>query len=198
MVGKYVQHILRTGVTAHSAVGPAWLGMMAFLRGHLELGLAYADAGIRMAEQAGPVVRGRALLLGWMMCIGWREPFEASVAAQQDAFWLCHTAGDLDFASYCLLGEYIAVLMAGRDHAALLHTAERWRDYCLKFVPLEYGQGKIRADAAKALLGIEGEPVDAEGIIADYEAQQNGTDVCESLDGTRPHRDPLRRLPRRL
>ena len=182
MIGKHVQHILRTGVTAHSATGPTWLGMMAFLRGHLELGLAYADAGIRMAEQAGPVVRGRVQMLGWCFCLGWREPFEASVAAQQEGFWISHTAGDLQFASYALLVEHIAVLMAGRDHAELLRTAEAWLDYCLKFVPLEYGQGRIRVDAAKALLGIERERLDAEGIITGYEAQQNVTDVCESLN----------------
>ena len=182
VVGKHVQHILQTGVTAHSAMGPVWLGMMAFLRGHHELGLAYADSAIRIAEQAGPVVRGRVQLLAWGFCTGWRDPFEAGETAAQEAYWLCHTAGDLGYASYCLLGEYFAVLMAGRDQAALLRTAEAWRDYCLRFVPVELGQAKIRVDAAKALLGTEREPLDAEDIIADYEAQQNFTDVCESLN----------------
>ena len=74
------------------------------------------------------------------------------------------------------------MLMPGRDHAALLRTAERWLDYCLKFVPVESGQARIRVDAAKALLGVQREPLDAEGIIADYEAQQDFTDVCESLN----------------
>ena len=182
VVGKHVQRILQTGVTAHSAMGPVWLGMMAFLQGHLELGLAYADAAIRIAEQAGPVVRGRVQLLGWAFCTGWRDPFEAGEAAAQEAFRLCHTAGDIQYASYCLLGEHIAVLMAGRDHAALLRTAERWLDYCLKFVPVESGQARIRVDAAKALLGTQREPLVAESIIADYGAQQNFTDVCESLN----------------
>ena len=80
-------------------------------------------------------------------------------------------------------GAYGSTLMAGRDCATILERCEEWLDVCVRFVPIEEGQARIRRAALQRLMGIDAEPVDAEAIIAADEAQG---DSHRELTSSRP------------
>ncbi|MGZ3242084.1 MAG: GAF domain-containing protein, partial [Burkholderiaceae bacterium] len=111
----------------------------------------------------------------------WKYPFKQNEAALENAFLLCHGIGDLQYASYAVLSVYIASLAEGHDYRRILLNCQRWHEYCKKYVPLELGQTRIRLHAHQRLMGLEPIEVDAEPIIATYEAEKNSTDVSESL-----------------
>jgi predicted ATPase/signal transduction histidine kinase len=182
VVGKNVDQMLRTGLVPQSSTALALLGFIAVLQGHLELGIAYAEAAVAMADRfTDPYERGRALLVAWILCLVWKHPFEVSERALLETASLCHSTGDLEFTNHALLGVYISALMPGRDCGAILERCQQFLDHCVRSAPIETGQARIRVAALQQLMGREVEPVDFEAIIHQYEEEGNVTDVCESF-----------------
>jgi predicted ATPase/signal transduction histidine kinase len=182
VVGKNVEYVVRTGLTPH--VGPTFgfLGMILLMQGHIDVAMRYGQAALAIAGRfPDPFFRGRAALTAWVLTLCWQRPFDSSADAMADLAAVCLSAGDLEFVNHCLIGAYGSALMAGRDCAAILERCEEWLDVCVKFVPIEEGQARIRRAALQRLMAVDPEPVDAEAIIAAYEAQGDFTDVCESL-----------------
>lgn len=183
VVCRYLDHLLRTGMTPEASLALALLGFIAVLQGQLEPGTAYAEAAIDLAQRfADTFVRGRTECVAWVLCLCWKHPFEASERALHDAFLTCHSVGDLEFGNHTMIGTYVSALMPGRDWHAILERSQRWLDYCERFVPLEAGQARIRLDGARRIMALEREPLDAEGIISRYAEDGDATDVCESLN----------------
>ena len=50
----------------------------------------------------------------------------------------------MNYASIC---AYFSALVAGRDCSAILERCEEWLDVCVRFVPLEAGQARVRRAA---------------------------------------------------
>jgi predicted ATPase/signal transduction histidine kinase len=188
IVGKNVDHALRTGLTPY--IGPAlgFAGMLVLARGSIDLAMAYGEAALATGERfPDPFFRGRAGLVAWAMTVSWKHPFSVSEQAFADLARLCYSTGDLEFVSHCGIGAYMSAVLASRDCSAVLKRCEQWLDHCRTFAPLEAGQARIRAAALRRLMAADprpedAEPVDAEAIIAAYEEEGNLTDVCESLE----------------
>lgn len=180
-----VEHVLQAGITPQSSVAVVWMATILGMQGHLDLAASLAEIALDLAERFDdPLARGRVQLLAWCMCLGWKRSFAESQQALHDNFFVCQAAGDLQYASYSLLCEYIAALMAGRDCNEILRLCRRWLDFCVQFVPLEAGQARIRVHCLEQLIGGEVPPLEpgAEAIVAEYAGQQNFTDACESLN----------------
>ncbi|MGH9002863.1 MAG: ATP-binding protein, partial [Acidimicrobiia bacterium] len=183
VVCRYLDYLLRTGMSPEASLALALLGFIAVMQGQLVPGTAYAEVAVGLAQRfADPFVRGRTELVAHILCLVWKESFEESEHALHDAFLTCHSVGDLEFGNHTMIGVYISALMAGRDWPGILERNQRWLDYCDRFVPLEAGQARIRVDGARRIMGLEREPLDAEGIITRYADEGDMTDVCESLN----------------
>ncbi len=184
VVGKDIQEVLRSGLTPNVATTLGWAGMIVLMQGHIERAMAYGEAALSLAEGLDdPFFRARGELTAWALTVCWKRPFAESEQAIRDLRSRCFDAGDFEYMTYAGICAYFSALVAGRDCSATLERCEEWLDVCVRFVPLEAGQARIRKAALERLMAIEGEPVDAEAIIAGYEADGNFTDVCESLDG---------------
>ena len=183
VVGKNVEQVLQTGMTSPH-VGPTFgfSGMILLMQGHIDMAMVYGEAALTVSERFDdPFFRGRAGLTAWVLTLCWKRPFEASEAALRDHRVICRSAGDLEFVNHCSIGAYVSALMAGRDCSALLERCEEWLDVCVKFVPLEEGQARIRRAALQRLMALDVDVVDAEALITEYAEQGDLTDVCESL-----------------
>ncbi|HEV8622902.1 MAG TPA: AAA family ATPase [Acidimicrobiia bacterium] len=183
VLGKNVDQVLRTGLTPHVGTTLGFLGMLVLMQGHIEVAMAYGDAALAISERFDdPFFQGRAALTGWILTVAWKHPFDASERAMQDVVAQCRSAGDLEFVNHAMIGVYISALMAARDCPAILARCDEWLSHCETFVPLEGGQARIRRAALQRLMAVDSEAVDAEAIIAGYEADGDFTDVCESLN----------------
>ncbi|MGH9009878.1 MAG: ATP-binding protein, partial [Acidimicrobiia bacterium] len=182
VVGKSVQQVLETGLTPHVGATFGFSGMIVLMQGHIDMAMVYGDAALSVAERFDdPFFRGRAGLTAWVLTLCWKRPFEESEAALRHYAAVSRSAGDLEFVNHGLIGAYTSSLLAGRDCSAILERCEEWLDVCVKFVPLEEGQARIRRAALQRLMAIEVDAVDAEALIAEYAEQGDLTDVCESL-----------------
>ena len=183
VVGKNVEHVLETGLTPHVGATFGFLGMIALMQGHIEAAMAYGEASLALAGRSDdPFFRGRAAMVAWGLLVCWNRPFAESEQALDEITSLSYSAGDLEFVNHCRIVTYISAVMAGRDCSAMLERCEQWLDVCVRFVPLEEGQARIRRAALQRLMGLDYEPLDVEGIIRSYEEQGDVTDVCESLE----------------
>ncbi len=177
--------ILRTGVTAHSAMGPVWLGMMAFLQGHIELGHGLRrrrpphgrTGAARSSAAAASSSAGPSAPAGG-------DPFESGQAASQEAFSLCHTRRRPRIRQLLL-----ARGVHGRAHgrARLLRASSERCERMARLLPqvraarIRSGQDPRRR--RQALLGVQTPSRSTpRRIIARLRAAGDFTDVCESLD----------------
>jgi signal transduction histidine kinase len=186
VLGKNAEYALGTGLTPHVGVTLGFVGLVAIMRGLVEIGGVFAEAALSMAARFDdPFFRGRTGFMGWLAgCL--KYPFEESEKAFAELVTLCYSNGDIEFVNHCMITAYMSSLMAGRDCPATLERCERWLDFCRALAPLEEGQARIRAAALRRLMALEprsvdAEPFDAEAIIAEYDERGNVTDVCESL-----------------
>ncbi len=182
VTARSVSHVLQTGLTPEAGVSIGWWSMVLCMQGQHALASRYAV----IAEQSqkrfqNDYYGGAALMLAHAMSLCWTIPYQENYEGAERAYQLCHQSGNLQFASYALIVKHISAVAEGADFVKMLETAERWRDYCDRYVPLELGQAKIRCFALRQLMGQQPEPLDCEAIVLAYEAQKNGTDVCESL-----------------
>ncbi|MGQ0764651.1 MAG: response regulator [Gemmatimonadota bacterium] len=182
VISKSLDAVLELGLTPQSGTAIIWFAMISAMQGHTTLALSYARMAVDFVDRFNdPYVKGRVDMLGYCMCLGWTYTYRASEQSLHETYLLCHSTGDLQYASYALLCKYIAALLQGQDCRAMLEYCRQWRDYCQRYVPLELGQARIRVREMERLMGEPSEPVDADAIIAEYEQAQNFTDVCESL-----------------
>ncbi len=183
VICKSVKHVLDRGVSPASSVSLAWFSMVLAMTEQKPLSFDYAEFSLETAERfRDPYFRGKAAMLANCMSLSWKNAFSLNEQHLNEAFLLCHGTGDQQYASYCLITVYIASLAQGSDYAHILWNCERWRDYCLKYVPLELGQANIRVELHKRLMGADqDETVVPEQILTEYAAANNHTDTSESL-----------------
>lgn len=182
---RNLAHVFQYGYTSGARQAMAWFSMILMMTGHRERSLEYAALALdNSAKNTDPALsRGQTTLIAWAMSLGWKYPFAKSAQTFEQAFHQCQDNGDPQYASYVLISIYISKLMQADDMPALLRLCQNWRDHCLRFAPLEYGQALIRTAMLQRLMDIEpsGPKTDPEKIISEYEAARNSTDVCESL-----------------
>ncbi|MCI0584254.1 MAG: hypothetical protein L0227_15440, partial [Chloroflexi bacterium] len=66
VLGKNVEQVLRIGLTPHVGTTLGFLGMLVLMHGDIEVGMAYGEAALAIADRFGdPFFRGRAALTGW-------------------------------------------------------------------------------------------------------------------------------------
>ncbi|HUR73468.1 MAG TPA: AAA family ATPase [Sporichthya sp.] len=182
VVGRSVEGALRRGYTRDTGLALGFLGMIAVMQGLHAHGDALAEAALDVGGRVeDPVARGRTTVVAWVLSLVWSHPFEASEAALDEAGTASFRVGDLEFVNHAMIGAYTSALLAGRDFGHLLDRCERWEEFCRTLAPIEHGQAMIRCAALRRLMGREGPDVDSEAIIAAYAADQDRTDVCESL-----------------
>jgi signal transduction histidine kinase len=182
VVGKDIEEVLRSGLTPRLVTTLGWVGMIVLMQGHIERAMAYGEATLSLAERLDdPFLRTRGELMAWALTVCWNRPFAESEHALRDLGSRCFDAGDFEFTQYARICAYLSALVAGRDCSAILERFEEWLDVCVRFVPREVGQTRLRRAAHRRLVGLDAEPVDAEAVIAGYEAQGNFTDACQSL-----------------
>jgi signal transduction histidine kinase/serine/threonine protein kinase/tetratricopeptide (TPR) repeat protein len=180
VAGKNVEEVLQRGSTPHLATTLGFVGMVVLMQGHIERAIAYGEAALSMAEPLDdPFFRARGEVAAWILTVCWNRPFAESEQALRDLAPRCLAAGDFEFTRYARFGAYVSAVVAGRDYSAVLERCEEWLDAYDRFATLEMGQAQFRRAAHRQFMGLEFEPVDAEAIIADCEAQGNLTDACE-------------------
>jgi predicted ATPase/signal transduction histidine kinase len=182
VVGKDIEEALRSGLTPHLAMTLGWVGMIVLAQGHIERAMAYGEAALSLAERLDDaLLRARGEVLAWGFSVCWNRPFAETEQAVQDLRSRCFDAGDFEFMNYAGVCASFSALVAGRDCSAILERCEEWLDVGMKFVTREVGQARVRRAAHHRLMGLDVEAVDAEAVIAGYEAQENFTDLCQSL-----------------
>jgi predicted ATPase/signal transduction histidine kinase/tRNA A-37 threonylcarbamoyl transferase component Bud32 len=182
VISRNVKHVLDCGITPEAGVALSWFAMLLAMRRQERLSFEFAELALEVTENFDdPYFRGKSEMLAYSMSLGWRDPLDRIETGLEHAFTLCHAAGELQYASYSILTEYIATLVKGEDYQKILRTCERWRDYCAKYVPLELGQAEIRVQAHQRLMGLAENPVDPGHILGVYAAEKNVTDISESL-----------------
>ncbi|HZX29013.1 MAG TPA: AAA family ATPase [Telluria sp.] len=182
VISRNVGHVLERGLTPEAGAALSWFAMLLGMSGMRAQSFSYAELALDVAARFDdPYFEGKARLLAHAQALCWKHPFERNEAELEAAFRLCHDTGDLQYASYASLSAYIASLAQGRDYQRVLRNCRHWHDYCEKYVPLELGQARIRLQAHQRLMGLEPIACDAEQVIEAYAADQNWTDVSESL-----------------
>ncbi|HEX7636126.1 MAG TPA: AAA family ATPase, partial [Noviherbaspirillum sp.] len=182
VISRNVSHVLERGIAPEAAVTLAWFAMFLGMSGKKTQAFEYGQLALEIIQKFDdPYCQGKTELLAHAQTLCWKHPFKQNAADLEHAFLLCHSAGDLQYASYALISTYIASLARGHNYHEILLNCQRWHDYCQKYVPLELDQAKIRLQAHQRLMGIELVPIDAEQLLAEYEAEKNSTDVSESL-----------------
>ena len=177
-----VSHVLKRGITPEAGMALGWFAMFLGMSGKKTQAFEYGQLALDIIKRFDdPYCQGKTELLVHSQILCWKHPFTQNAAALEHAFLLCHSAGDLQYASYVLFSVYIAILARGRNYHEILLNCQRWHDYCQKYVPLELGQAKIRLQAHQWVMGVESVQIDAEQVLAEYEAEKNSTDVSESL-----------------
>ncbi|MBE9608407.1 AAA family ATPase [Chitinilyticum piscinae] len=182
VISHNVQHVLEHGCAAASSVALAWFAMLLGMHGQHRESFSYGEAALQLTQRfADPYFSGKTELLAHAQSLNWQNTFAANEAALSAAFEHCHRHGDQQYASYAILSAYIASWLQGDDLHRVKKQCRRWLEYCARHVPLELGQARIRLHLLQNLLGETPLPVDIEQILADYAAEQNWTDVSESL-----------------
>ncbi|HLP56075.1 MAG TPA: TIR domain-containing protein [Fluviicola sp.] len=181
---RNLQHALTNGHSQGMRQSMAWFSMILLMLGNRELSFQYAQLATDQSAKNtdSMLAKGQTAMIAWGMSLSWKYPFSKTEETLKKAFHSCQNNGDPQYASYVLIVSYISQLMQAGDLPKLLKSCINWRDHCEHFAPLELGQAKIRVAKLQELMGIEqSEQVDPEKIIAEYEAANNHTDVCESL-----------------
>jgi predicted ATPase/signal transduction histidine kinase len=182
VISKNVKHVLDCGITPESGLAIGWFAMLLGMMEKKELSFKYGDVGIKIMSQFDdPYFKGKTDMITNGQALCWRDSFTLGEKKLNDSFDLCHSTGEMQYASYARIISYIATIAQSSDCRHVLSSCQFWHDYCDKYVPLELGQAKIRLYLLKGLMGLPHEEVDAEAIIAQYQADKNATDVVESL-----------------
>lgn len=182
VICKNLKHVLEFGITPESGLAIAWFAMILGMNEKKELSFQFADVGLTiMARFDDPYFKGKTDMITHGQSLCWRHTFKESEQMLNEAFALCHSNGELQYASYARIISYISTIAQSSDCQHVLDSCQLWHDYCEKYVPLELGQAKIRLYLMKGLIGLPREEIDPEGIIDEYQAANNATDVVESL-----------------
>ncbi len=182
IISRNVQHVLQRGITPEAGVALAWFAMILRMSGQVRQSFEHGELALQLSQQFDdPYFRGKTELLAHCQSLCWKYPFFENEAALQAAFQLCHSVGDLQYASYCHFTAYVASLTQGANFNRILELCQVWHDYCEKYVPLELGQAKIRLAAHRHLMGIALPELDVDAILGNYEQEKNSTDVSEAL-----------------
>jgi predicted ATPase/signal transduction histidine kinase len=182
VISKNVKHILDCGITPESGLAIAWFAMILGMMEKKELSFMYGDVGLEiMAQFDDPYFKGKTDMITYGQSLCWRDSFKESERKLNDAFTLCHSTGELQYASYARIISYISTVAQSSDCEYVLHSCQLWHDYCAKYVPLELGQAKIRLHLLQGLMMLPQEEIDPEKIITEYQLAKNATDVVESL-----------------
>lgn len=182
VICKNLKHVLDYGITPESGLAIAWFAMILGMKDEKKLSFDFGDAGLKvMAKFDDPYFKGKTDMITHGQSLCWRQSFRENEKNLNDAFQLCHSNGELQYASYARIISYIATIAQSSDCNHVLESLQLWHDYCEKYVPLELGQAKIRLYLLKGLMGIPRDEIDAEKIIAEYKADNNATDEVESL-----------------
>ena len=184
VVSKSVKHILDSGITPQSGIAIAWFATLLAIMERKELSFSYAELALHLVHQFPEVYfRGETMMLAHAQSLGWKYSFDYNEKSLQEAYTLCHSTGNLQFASYCLICAYISKMVRSTDCREVYESCKQWHDYCEKYVPLELGQAKIRLYYLNQLMDVTEQciDIDVEAILQKYTAEQNYTDVSESL-----------------
>lgn len=182
VICKNLKHVLDFGTTPESGLAIAWFAMILGMKDEKRLSFDFGDVGLKVMSQFDdPYFKGKTDMITHGQSLCWRQTFREGEQNLNDAFLLCHSNGELQYASYARIISYIATIAQSSDCLHVLESLQLWHDYCDKYVPLELGQAKIRLYLMKGLVGLPREEVDAEKIIAEYKAVNNATDEVESL-----------------
>jgi len=179
---KGIEHIRERGIAVESSAIVAWFATLAGLAGEMKLAMDLAELSLELCASAeSSYARGKTEVVAYAQCLSWKYPYERSIALMQETYERCHSAGDFQYASYMLLTLHLVRHVRGNDHHDALMRCRAWHDYCLKYVPLELGQAKIRIHCLARVMGALEEPVDVDAILGVYAEEKNATDLCESL-----------------
>ncbi|RUT07234.1 serine/threonine protein kinase [Dulcicalothrix desertica PCC 7102] len=182
IVSKSVEHILNFGITPQSGIAISWLATLLSIMECKELSFRYAELALNIVHQFPEVYyRGETKMLAHAQSLAWKNSFTDNEKALQEAYTLCHSTGNLQFASYCLICTYISKMVRSTHCLEVYESCKQWHDYCEKYVPLELGQAKIRLYYLAQLMDVIEQRIDVEGILEKYTTEQNYTDVSESL-----------------
>lgn len=182
VICKNLKHVLDYGITPESGLAIAWFAMILGMKEDKKLSFEFGDVGLSvMSKFDDPYFKGKTDMITHGQSLCWRQTFHESEKNLNDAFDLCHSNGELQYASYARIISYISTIAQSSDCAHVLESCQIWHDYCEKYVPLELGQAKIRLYLLKGLMGRPREDIDPEQIIAEYKRSNNATDEVESL-----------------
>lgn len=182
VICKNLEHVLSYGVTPESGLAIAWFAMILGMQEKKAMSFAFADVGLKVMDRFDdPFFKGKTDMITYGQSLCWRDTFKESERKLNDAFALCHSNGELQYASYARIISYISAVAQSSDCQHVLESCQLWHDYCEKYVPLELGQAKIRVYLLKGLMGLLREEINSEEILAEYKAVNNATDQAESL-----------------
>jgi histidine kinase len=182
VTARGVEHVLATGLTPEAGLIFGWWSMVLCMQGKHRQGEAYARLPRIIHERFGNDYYGGAgRMVAAAMALCWTRPFREVHAEAGKAAELLHHSGNLQFASYALITQHISTVIEGASLESMLESCERWGDYCERHVPLELGQARVRDHCIRRLMGRTTDRLDCDAIVDAYEAQNNYTDVCESL-----------------
>ncbi len=182
VTARSVAHVLQTGLTPEAALAFAWWSMILCMQDKHALATEYAEWVRRIHLRFGnDYYGGGGRMVATAMTLSWTRPYAECFAEAGESARLLHESGNMQFASYGLITQHIISVTEAADCQAMLSSCDRWAEYCERYVPLELGQAQIRRYCIARLMGLDPPPLDCEAIVAAYEAQNNATDVCESL-----------------
>ncbi len=182
VTARSLAHVLNTGWTPEAGIALGWWTMILAMFNRHALGAQFAELAISTHARFGnDYYGGGAKMLAQAMSLCWTVPYKENYDRAGESYQLLHQSGNLQFASYGLITQHISNIVNAADVAEMLASCERWAEYCERYVPLELGQAKIRTYCLHRLMDTAREQLDCEAILKSYEAQNNATDVCESL-----------------
>ncbi|MEO8856580.1 MAG: diguanylate cyclase [Burkholderiaceae bacterium] len=182
VTARSIAHVLNTGLTPEAALAFGWWSMILCMHDRHALALQYARWVRTIHEHfRNDYYGGGGRMVAAAMTLSWMCPYAESFAEAGESARLLNLSGNMQFSSYGLITQHIITVAEAADCQAMLNTCERWAAYCARYVPLEFGQTRIRRYCIQRLLGLDPAPLDCEAIVQAYAAQNNATDVCESL-----------------
>lgn len=179
-----VQHSLEAprAVTSYEGIALAWCAMLLRQSGQLPQAFAYAELALLLDQECDDRnFQGKTQILVHSHSLSLKHPFAQNENALAQAQQICHSAGDMQYASFGHFGAYLACLTQGANFTRILDLCQQWHDYCEKYAPLELGQAQIRLAAHRHLMGIALPELDVDAILANYGSEHNHTEVMQAL-----------------
>ncbi len=125
-VAKIVELTMTSGVTADSAYGLAWYGVMiADFEGRYRDGFAYGQAAVALIDRHGFEGQRTGVLVAMDQLSPWTQPFEFALAQVHEAIVAADAAGDLAMKCYARNHLVSDLLQMGRPLSQAEAEAEK-------------------------------------------------------------------------